>query len=310
MELDHLQFAPEITGRGFSVPERAAIAASVVQALDHAKLTHATMWGKVFCQKADYIVLLGHSGDPLARDASVFVSTDNGVSFALLPLPSDNVLARKADQQPAEATEPVVPVTVPALFARASQSGALTGPYIGDPAFEYRIPDALSKSVFVLKEADRLACFIALQLRIGRVVPRGAFLRRDADVPANRAGRHAAAAATDADIFTVRANAAFEGLDAAQAGRLASYVHLRRETKQRLNLEKEGTAAHLDWLDPLSEDEPAGCWTLQYRPACGLVVGNSLELLGATFYHKPGHAVFGSLYMGDGNVNRDLPFQM
>jgi radial spoke head protein 9 len=310
MELSHLDLATEVCGRGFSLAERAAIEATAVDLLHRSKHTTALVWGKVYGQKADYLVLLGHSGDPFGKDAAVFVSTDGGVSFATLPMPNESFLARLAANQPDDADEPVVPVTIPSLFTRASQSGALAGPFIGDPAYEYRVPDALSRGVYVMKEAERLGCFVALQLRQGRVTPRGAYQRRQADAPAHRQGKQEAAAATGADLFTVRANSAFSGLDAAASVRLSSYVHLRRETKQRHSLETEGVATHLDWLDSLSEDEPAGCWSLQFRHAAGVAVGSALELLGSSFYHAPHSAVFGSLYMGDGNVNRDLPFML
>ena len=54
----------------------------------------------------------------------------------------------------------------------------------------------------------------------------------------------------------------------------------------------------------------AGSWSLQFERGSGLVVLKSLLWQGYTFYHVPGTTMFGSVYVGTGEKNLDLPFML
>ena len=54
----------------------------------------------------------------------------------------------------------------------------------------------------------------------------------------------------------------------------------------------------------------AGSWSLQFERGSGLVSLRSLLWQGYTFYHIPGTNKYGSIYLGTGEKNMDLPFML
>ena len=53
-----------------------------------------------------------------------------------------------------------------------------------------------------------------------------------------------------------------------------------------------------------------GSWSVQTERGGGLIVLRSLHWLGLTFYHVPGSAHYGYVYVGLGEKNLDLPFML
>ena len=53
-----------------------------------------------------------------------------------------------------------------------------------------------------------------------------------------------------------------------------------------------------------------GAWSLQFERGSGMVTLRSLQWLGYVFYHVPGTRDFGSVYVGTGEKNMDLPFML
>lgn len=172
---------------------------------------------------------------------------------------------------------------------RAPLCAAIQGVYMGDPAYEYRVENSNGESVAV-RESERLAYFIGFHDHHCRVIPRGSQLRFEDG--------------------TIRINPNFEGLDRVAAGKLGSYVHLRKEVLPSTLLEKEGVNSNVDFLDPLTTDVPNSVWTLKYDAAQDVVYGTNLLLVGSVFYHRPGTSLFGNVYIGDGNANQDISFMM
>lgn len=213
----------------------------------------------------------------------------------------------------------------------------LTGPFSGDAALEYRIPaerlggtTSSSKQVaFCIREVDRLCCLVHEVNTHCTAVPRGAVEQRErpvidakSSVPSAAASGGVAQAKKNAAVLQrlpLKVNPHFRGLSRADAGRLSSYLHLRALTERvTTELEKEGAAATLDCLEPLSIDEPAtvdsnrpGAWTLRYEPVADVVYGVSNTFPGAMFYHQPETANYGCVYVGDGMQSQDvLPYQL
>lgn len=207
----------------------------------------------------------------------------------------------------------------------------LTGPFAGDPALEYRIPaerlgaTTNSKDVaFCVREVERLACFVHEVNTFCSVVPRGAVEQREravihpySKIPSAAAAGGVAQAQKNkeaASRLPLKFNPHFNGLNRADAGRLSSYLHLRALTERVATaLEKEGAAATIDCLEPLSIDEPAttdndhpGAWTVRYEPVNDVVYGTSNLFPGAMFFHQPQTSLFGSVYIGDGMQSKDV----
>ena len=53
-----------------------------------------------------------------------------------------------------------------------------------------------------------------------------------------------------------------------------------------------------------------GSWSIQFERGSGLVTLRSLHWLGFAFYHVPGTRKYGSVYVGVGTKNLDLPFML
>ena len=53
-----------------------------------------------------------------------------------------------------------------------------------------------------------------------------------------------------------------------------------------------------------------GTWSLQYERGSGLVCVRNLQWLGFSFYHVPNTRKFGSMYVGTGERNYDIPFML
>ena len=102
------------------------------------------------------------------------------------------------------------------------------------------------------------------------------------------------------------------GLSVNEAAKFGNYFHFRdakllqeKSLLFRANLDKA-----VDFLDPVDEDQPKGCWSLQFERGSALVLMRSLKWPGLTFFHVPETPSFGCLYFGIGEENKDIPFML
>merc|ERR1711990_640289 len=102
----------------------------------------------------------------------------------------------------------------------------------------------------------------------------------------------------------------FKGLGLTEAKALASYVHFRPPTSvaSLRALARTDVQFYKNFLDPVTDDLPKGCWACRQDPSASLVTLRSLMWTGYCSYHIPGSTKFGGLYFGYGQKNRDLPF--
>jgi radial spoke head protein 9 len=75
-------------------------------------------------------------------------------------------------------------------------------------------------------------------------------------------------------------------------------------------LDKDDAVLHSDILDPIERDTPSGCWSLQFNGNATGVVVRSLLWPGYYSYNALNCKQFGSVYVGDGIKNSDLPFML
>jgi radial spoke head protein 9 len=102
----------------------------------------------------------------------------------------------------------------------------------------------------------------------------------------------------------------FKGLSIKDSNCLTFYQHFRNPmcpSKQEMMM-TEDVFFKFDFLDPVSSDNPKGCWSLQSDPSKCKVTLRSLLWPGYVSYHRANSKVFGGLYIGDGRKNVDLPF--
>jgi len=102
----------------------------------------------------------------------------------------------------------------------------------------------------------------------------------------------------------------FKGLSDMEAASLSSYLHFRPPisiAKLRA-LARDDVQFYSNFLDPLEEDLPIGCWAIRKEPSTTLVSVRSLNWPGYVAFHVPGTSKFGCCYFGYAQKNRDLPF--
>lgn len=168
--------------------------------------------------------------------------------------------------------------------------GSIRGPYMGDVSYEYQAIVPATGVAVPIREAQRLSWFIRSCDEQCRVCPRGAVMHFEDG--------------------TVTLNKTFEGLDRDAAGRTDSYVHLRNKREAQSALQKEGVTTKLDFLDPITYDMPKSIWNVKYDATNDVVYGTNALYLGAMFYHMPESRTWGSIYVGDGNINTNLAFML
>jgi radial spoke head protein 9 len=178
----------------------------------------------------------------------------------------------------------------------------MTGRFTGDPSFECEHREVTKvmqgdaeievENVTTLKEEDRLAAVIADIDNDVMIVPRGAYVR-----------------SPNGNVYE---NRSFEGLTVAEADKLRNYLHKRKAKNllQKSLLQRADLDKSLDFMDSLEDDVPKGSWSVQLERGGSLVTLRSLLWLGYYFYHVPSTCHYGSVYVGTGERNIDLPFML
>ncbi|MEQ2183928.1 hypothetical protein GOODEAATRI_002931 [Goodea atripinnis] len=102
------------------------------------------------------------------------------------------------------------------------------------------------------------------------------------------------------------------GLSESEARKLENFLHFREpKNGNNKSIEEMGEwSPAIDFLDVLSDEVPAGSWSLQFECASRVCVLRSLLWLGLTFYHVPMTSQHGYVYIGNGLKNLDLPFML
>jgi len=281
------------SGHTLPLEQRAALQSSLPLLKKNLKLDRVIFWGKVFGSEKDYLIAQGFGRDIFAGKRT-FVSHD-GVDWVQLP-EIDTATAALADQArgrfsgdpSAECLIPIDPADDPkAAAAPIADDGN------GDDDGDDGNKKSKGKPSVSITEEKRLVRLVQSIDHDTSVVPRGAF------------------------VFTadnsVVANTAFQGLNAVEAGSLASYGHLRHaESLPRKSLlEREHLSKTLDFLDTLREDTPNGLsWTLRRDPMSNLVTIRSLLWPGAFAYHVAHTTNYGFVYFGFGEKNIDIGFSL
>ncbi|XP_076766299.1 radial spoke head protein 9 [Xylocopa sonorina] len=234
-------------------------------------------WGRIYGARNDYHIAFGFQKDCM-NDQVYYYSTD-GLNWLLLP--KANKCARF--------------LTPLAINKFEGDPSIVTNVYNANPPFP---PNEDPKKYYdgriprELKEEDRLAATIEIIREDAVTIPRGAWFK-----------------CPNGDIIE---NLGFEGLDAADALHLKSYLHARPpQQKWNTNLLMRPDYNYaIDFLDTIDLDVPQGSWNLQFLLGKRLVILHSLLWPGMTFYHKLSTPHYGSLYFGHGKRNMDVVFMV
>jgi radial spoke head protein 9 len=140
-------------------------------------------------------------------------------------------------------------------------------------------------------ELDRLAYVVRKIERDTHVIPQGAFKLTP--------------------IQEIRKNEMFKGIMKEDLDKLGMYQHFRivETIEKKDQLERNEGVLQTDIFDSLASDKPKSAWTIQFRTAC-MVTVKSLLWPGYTFFHLGLTPGFWGVYIGDGVMNKDLPFML
>lgn len=103
---------------------------------------------------------------------------------------------------------------------------------------------------------------------------------------------------------------AFKGLNRTNGCHLSSYQHFRnvQNADKKAQLEQSDAPFRTEILDPITQDTPKGCWTLQCDERGDTVIIRSLSWPGFSFFHRLNTNRFGNCYFGDGLKDLEVQF--
>ncbi|EGD80944.1 hypothetical protein PTSG_01527 [Salpingoeca rosetta] len=259
------------SGIVLSTERRVSLDTSLTLLMHAEKLKQVKYWGRIQGVAADYHIAQGSNDDGYATKS--FYSMDC-IRWAQLP-----------------EIHPVL----------AKSCAKIRGRFTGNPSHEFTVEAIRSEetkgdgSIVVtttITEEKRLAAAVAAIDKETRIVPRGAYRMTPSDV--------------------VERNHGFGGLSHQAAGKIESYMHFRQPITllSKSPLERARMDQGLDFMDSISDDIPKNCWSIQYQNGSKAVVLRSLIWPGFVFFHTPNSPLFGHAYVGTGQRNNDLIFEL
>ncbi|KAK0171392.1 hypothetical protein PV328_009130 [Microctonus aethiopoides] len=234
-------------------------------------------WGKIIGSENDYHIAYGYMKDCI-KDQIYYYSL-NCLDWLLLPkvIRTARVLTPFASH----------------LFQGNPSNVSIID--VADELFTYNVDETTiileSPIPKKLKEEDRLAVTIDMINKHTMVIPRGSWLRHQGG--------------------EIIENPAFFGcLNLNESAQLKSYLHARPpQAEWNENLLKIYDYNYgFDFLDPIHVDIPEKSWNLQLHSKNNTIILQNLCWPGMTFYHIINSPYYGSIYVGNGKKNLNVPF--
>jgi len=275
MELFDLEFSLDqvaSAGNTLNIHEITGLRSGLTKLKCDEKFTNIYFWGKIFGKEADYYIAYGLRPTEFEFPQKKFYFAGESFAFAELPLITEGEAEEIINlcQERSIEGKPETPLK-PAAEGEGATEGAEEG-------------------VKVLTEVDHLAQVVQEIDFDSAVVPKGAYAISE---------EHQVVPSID-----------FKGLSNMEAASLSSYLHYRPAVSiaKLRALARDDVQFYSNFLDPLEEDLPIGCWAIRKEPSATLVSVRSLNWPGYVAFHVPGTPKFGSCYFGYAQKNRDLPF--
>jgi len=275
MELFDLEFGVDQVGSAgntLNIHEITGLRTGLTKLKCDEKFTNIYFWGKIFGNEADYYIAYGLGATEFEFPQKKFYYSGESFAFVELPLiteaEAEEIITLCSDRM--IVGKPETPLKAPV------EAGEGEG--------------AAAEDVKVLTEVDQLAQVVQEIDFDTAVVPKGAYAISE---------QHQVVPSID-----------FKGLSVMEAASLTSYLHFRPPTSiaKLRALARDDVQFYANFLDPLEEDLPIGCWAIRKEPSATLVSVRSLNWPGYVAFHVPGTPKFGGCYFGYASKNRDLPF--
>lgn len=293
MELFDLEYGLKSvasTGNVLNCQELTSLQAALTILRNKEKYDAIYLWGKVFGQKADYYIAYGLRDSEFEFPSKNFYVAFEAKGVEGIEPPIADFEFQALPRLTEEVADRVIELGVDKIFTGVPTFviDAPPNPDAGDP--DAADPEAQQNQPPPLTEMERLSQVVQEIDFDTAVVPKGSYALNEA---------HMVVPSSD-----------FKGLGLTEAKALTSYVHFRPPTSVAClrALARTDVQFYSNFLDPLKEDLPKGCWACRQDPSVSLVTLRSLNWPGYTSYHVPGTTKFGGMYFGHGQKNRDLPF--
>lgn len=270
------------TGFTLSIEERAALQIAMLAIQRKENLDRLQFWGKITGESNDY--LIAYAIEPTYSfpiKKFYYCTASNGYSLVQMP-------SLTQEWEDLAQTWRMLPFRGDPSFCPGVQDSTEdVEPQLDDDGNPIEVPN---KEVF--SEHHRLTYTVRTIDADVSVLPRGAFV-------------------VDA-AHSVRKNKSFEGLSYDAAASLSNYYHFREPKSicANANLNKPGIVRPSEFLDPISDDEPKGVWSLCRDASHTMVLLRSFYWPGYFFYHCVETSEYGGVYFGDGIANDDIAFML
>mmetsp|Transcript_11792 Transcript_11792/g.28600 ORF Transcript_11792/g.28600 Transcript_11792/m.28600 type:complete len:276 (+) Transcript_11792:232-1059(+) len=257
-------------GYTLNVAEVAMLNASLAKLQADEKFGRIFFWGKIFGKTQDYYVAYGVRDNDIEFPSKQFYcATGETFTFGDLAMLTED--------------EKALIASYPAETPFAGEPDALLFPKKpDDPEDMEECPiTELHRLSYTITNIDADTC----------VVPATAFVLNDA--------------------HQVVPSAEYAGLSWSELKELNSFAHFRPAKdigKQRAMAKDDVEWKNCNFLDRLTSSLPTGCWAMRSDATVSSVQLRSLMWPGYVFYAVAGKPYFGSVYIGHGLQNRDLPF--
>lgn len=276
----------EFLGFALNVSQRLAIRTSLNKLRINEKHPSITFWGKILGTTRDYYVAQGAAvADKITK--TFYFSADEGVTFSKLP-DIDEFIEQKVVHAKGMFTGNPANLYKDPNAPKVEEEEEEPEPEEGDE--EEKAPDPSKRK---LTELERLAHTVHCIDTDTCVVPRGAFILTPTGV--------------------IQKNKQFEGFPSrGELSSLSNYLLFRDPQSEHTlkRIRKLGVTNNPDFLDGVTEDQPAGVWVTQVDEGCTGVRMRSLLWPGYEFKMESGTPTFVGAYFGHGLKNEDVMFML
>ncbi|CDW77660.1 UNKNOWN [Stylonychia lemnae] len=288
-------------GVGLNIEERIQLDLGLQQLLTHQypKLFEELLyWGKIIGINADYHIAVGidYSNHYEFPHKKFYYALSTNFQFKPFPALNDQ---HKDEYNKIKTLILGVPDKVHKIVEPVKQEGEEQQEENQqqvkevDPLASSESEDEAAKIVPVnLKEIDRVHYLVRAIENDCHIIPQGSFKLTNA--------------------HEVNRNEAFRGLNLEEAFRMNSYQHFRnvQQKDKKEGLEKDDAIFIKNFLDDITADKPTGQWSVQKDSSGRVAILRNLQWPGFFAYHKANSKIYGSVYIGEGLKNADLPFML
>ena len=276
---EHMKSISAFNCVSISIEEQIKLKTTLDQLKCDIKAEEMLFWGKILGAEKDYYIALAiyYKGFKFPKKKFYFCSSST-FSFSELPEIQSHHLNKFSKYNTYFIGNPDV------ILEKFSDNKNIN---INEQIGDIFKPNLKLKN---LTESDRLSFVVRTIEHDTSIVPLGGFKM----LPINE----------------IRRNDLFEGLSSDELDKIENYFHFRKiESQNKRDMIDMGKAVFdFSFLDSLSDDNLKGAWSIQTDSAKTVCNIRSLVWNGYFAYHKANTNLFGSVYIGYGIKNMDIPF--